>query len=105
MLDVKDLTLNINIFEFIFILENILHTYISRKFQNNFKIIIVFNYNESILFESLRKIVNKVLLSQKDYILTVMNKNQRKLVHKSILKLQKLNFKINWARKCPSNRY
>ncbi|AOX44376.1 hypothetical protein S100390_v1c10400 [Spiroplasma sp. NBRC 100390] len=90
MLDVKDLTLNINIFEFIFILENLLHTYISRKFQNNFKIIIAFNYNESILFESLRKIVNKVLLSQKDYILPVMNKNQRKLVHKSILKLQNL---------------
>ncbi|WP_419334580.1 hypothetical protein [Spiroplasma endosymbiont of Sarcophaga variegata] len=34
MLDVKDLTPNINVFEFIFILENLLHTYISRKFQN-----------------------------------------------------------------------
>ncbi|WP_241969952.1 hypothetical protein [Spiroplasma poulsonii] len=60
MLDVKDLTLNINVFEFIFILENPLHTYISWKFKNNFKITIAFNYNESILLESLRKIINKV---------------------------------------------
>ncbi|WP_283271844.1 R3H domain-containing nucleic acid-binding protein [Spiroplasma sp. SV19] len=90
MLDVKDLNLNFNIFEFILILENLLHTYISRKFQNDFKITIGFNYSEAMLLESLRKIANKVLLSQKDYILPVMNKSQRKLVHKGILKFQNL---------------
>ncbi|WP_425380010.1 R3H domain-containing nucleic acid-binding protein [Spiroplasma endosymbiont of Stenodema calcarata] len=64
-LDIKDFNFKVNIFDFVFILENLLHTYVSRKFQNNFKIIIAFNYDESMLIESLQKVINKILLSKK----------------------------------------
>ncbi|QJU62468.1 R3H domain-containing nucleic acid-binding protein [Spiroplasma citri] len=80
------ITLNINIFDFVFILETLLHTYVSRKFQNDFKFIIIFNYDKLMLMEAVQSVVNRVLSSKKEQLLPVMNKEQRKLVHSNVLK-------------------
>ncbi|WP_348735854.1 R3H domain-containing nucleic acid-binding protein [Spiroplasma endosymbiont of Ammophila pubescens] len=85
-LNIRGFKININIFDFVFILETLLHTYISRKFQNDFKFIIIFNYDKLMLLEAVQSVVNRVLSSKKDQLLPVMNKEQRKLVHSNVLK-------------------